>query len=37
MRGIQTPDRLNMGDGTLRALAFVYINKRLYTIVCGDS
>ena len=29
---IQTPDRLNMGDGTLCALAFVYINKSLCTI-----
>ena len=33
----QAPDGINMGDGTLSALAFVYINKNLYKIVCGDS
>ena len=29
---IQTDDRLNMLDSTLDALAFVYINKKLFTL-----
>ena len=36
-RGIQTPDRLHMGDATLAGLAFVYINKGLYNVSADDA